>query len=195
MFKKKNLFKIGNEGGGASSSASDQLNNINSATNNNQPRLLSHRENHHHQYLLNQHNHQQNFDLGLNYSHIPVALPHYPHNIQAQTFIPTHKQPIGYDDFPTLHSEAPLMVKQLMTNPREQCDSGGENIRYQTCETGLEIGTCEPSSQNMVTGGREEGLNEWGMIDKLHEDPNASSMHQINHLSLRGEMDFWGYGK
>lgn len=178
VFKKKILFKIVNEGG-SSSSASDQLNNINPSTNNNnnnQPRLLS---NNPHQYLLN-HQHQ-NFDLGLNYSHIPVSLPQYPQNIQPQNFmIPTHKQTMGYDDFTTLHSDhqAPLLVKQLMTNPREQ--------------TGLEIDTCEPSSQTM---GREGGLNEWGMIDRLDQDPNASSMQQLNQLSLRGEMDFWGYGK
>lgn len=209
VFKKKNLFKIVNEGGGAARSVSDQLNNINSSSN-----MLSHRENHH-QYLLHQQN-QQNFDLGLNnYSHInpAVTLPQY-HHLEAQNFIPTtHHKTIDYD-FPSLPSESPLMIKQLMTNPRDQCESASDNLRYQTCDTGLEIGTCEPSSQNMVGDGRDDhdqGMNEWGMIDRIvtshlgheqtgkgvrYEDvPNASNstMHQIHQLSLRG--DFWNYGK
>ncbi|KAL8133186.1 protein BEARSKIN1-like [Apium graveolens] len=185
VFKKKNLFKIGNEGGGAST-ASDQLNNINSA-NSNQPRTLSHSENHH-QYLLHQQNHQ-NFDLGLNsYSQLnPVSLPQYQQHVEAQNFIPTHHKTLGYD-FPALPSESPLMIKQLMTNPREQCESGSDNLRYQTCDTGIEVGTCEPSSQNLVGDGRDhQGLNEWGMRFE-GQDPN-----QINQLSLRG--DFWNYGK
>ncbi|XP_074333807.1 protein BEARSKIN1-like [Apium graveolens] len=203
VFKKKNLFKIVNEGGGAASSVSDQLININSSTN-----MLSHRENHH-QYLLHQQN-QQNFDLGLNnYSHInpAVTLPqyHHQHNLEPQNFIPTtHHKAIGYD-FPSIPPESPLMIKQLMTNPRDQCESGSDNLRYQNCDTGLEIGTCEPSSQNMVGDGRDEhdhqGLNEWGMIDRIvtsqHDqdisNASNSSMHQIHQLSLRG--DFWNYGK
>ncbi|KAL1831453.1 hypothetical protein ACET3Z_001104 [Daucus carota] len=198
VFKKKNLFKIVNEGGGAASSVSDQLNNINSSNN-----MLSHRENHH-QYLLHQQT-QQTFDLGLNnYSHNinPMALSQYNHHqhLEAQNFIPTshHKGTIGYD-YPTLPSESPLMIKQLMTNPRDQCESGSDNLRYQTCDTGLEVGTCEPSSQNMVGDGRndhDQALNGWGMIDG-QDMPNASnsSMHhdQIHQLSLRG--DFWNYGK
>ncbi|KAM7477293.1 hypothetical protein LguiB_024536 [Lonicera macranthoides] len=201
VFKKKNLFKVGNEGG--ASMSSDQLNTT-SITN--QPRAYSHRDNH---YLL--HQQQQSFDLGLNYSHMPVEVPQYSHNIQAQNFIPTHKR-LGYD-FSTLPSEdSPLMVKQLMSNPRDQCESGSQDLGYQACEPGLEVGTCE-ASQSMVAGGRDENLNEWGMIDHRlvtsqlgghedsskgvrFEDANASSMHQINQLSLRGEMmDFWGYGK
>uniref|UniRef100_A0A162B1M7 NAC domain-containing protein n=1 Tax=Daucus carota subsp. sativus TaxID=79200 RepID=A0A162B1M7_DAUCS len=121
-------------------------------------------------------------------------------HLEAQNFIPTshHKGTIGYD-YPTLPSESPLMIKQLMTNPRDQCESGSDNLRYQTCDTGLEVGTCEPSSQNMVGDGRndhDQALNGWGMIDG-QDMPNASnsSMHhdQIHQLSLRG--DFWNYGK
>ena len=100
------------------------------------------------------------------------------------------------------------MVKQLMSNPRD-CESGSENLRYQACEPGLEVATCEPAQQ-MVTAGRDEGMNEWAMLNRLvtsqlgNEDPskgirfedvNPSSVPQINQLSLRGEMDFWGYGK
>ncbi|KAK2974446.1 hypothetical protein RJ640_018319 [Escallonia rubra] len=205
VFKKKNLFKIGNEGGG--SMTSDQLNN---ASNTNQPRTFLHRgEN---QYLLHQqhtHGGQQTFDLykaepGLNYSHIPVPVSQYQH-LQAQNFIPIHK-PLGYD-FSTLPSDSPVMVKQLVSNPRE-CENESDSLPYQPCGQGLEVGTCEPS-QSMVAG-RNEGLNEWGMIDRLvtshlghedspkgvrFEDANAPSMHQMNQLPLRGEMDFWGYEK
>lgn len=102
------------------------------------------------------------------------------------------------------------MVKQLMTNnPPRDCESGSESLRYQACETGLEVGTCETTQQ--MVGGREEGMNEWGMLDRIvtshlgnedsskgvrFEDGNATtSVNQINQLSLRGEMDFWGYAK
>ncbi|PQQ17598.1 protein BEARSKIN2 [Prunus yedoensis var. nudiflora] len=69
-------------------------------------------------------------------------------------------------------------------------------------------------------GGRDHhdqgGMNEWAMLDRLvtshlgndqdssskgarydqHANAAASSVTQINnHLSLRGEMDLWGYGK
>ena len=74
----------------------------------------------------------------------------------------------------------------------------------------MEVNTCEPTA---AAAGREESLiNEWGMqLDRLvtshlgHEDSsskgvrfddgNGSSVQQMNPLSLRGEMDFWGYGK
>ncbi|XP_059630262.1 protein BEARSKIN2 [Cornus florida] len=201
VFKKKNLFKVGHGNGGGASMASDQLNNT---SNTNQLRTLMHRDS---QYLMRpQHTHgnQQAFDLyksdlALNYSHLP-AVPSYPH---------THK-PMGYHDFSTLPSDSPLMVKQLMTNPRDCESAGSESLRYQACEQGMDVGTCEPS-QNMVAAARDESLNEWGMLDRLvtthlghedsakgggrFEDANASSMHQINQLSLRGEMDFWGYGR
>ncbi|KAA8544537.1 hypothetical protein F0562_022549 [Nyssa sinensis] len=200
VFKKKNLFKVGN---GGASMGLDQLNNASSA--NIQPRTFTQRDN---QYLLRQQHTQQTFDLykselALNYSHIPVPYPH----IQAQNLIPASK-PMGYD-YSTFPSDSPLMVKQLMSNPRD-CESGSEGLRYdQGCEPGLEVGTCEPS-QNLVAGRDQGSLNEWGMLDRLvtshlghedsskgvrFEDANASSMQQINQLSLRGEMDFWGYGK
>ncbi|KAF8412026.1 hypothetical protein HHK36_004586 [Tetracentron sinense] len=207
VFKKKNLFKIGNEGGNTSVGSDHQLNNTSS---NNQPRTLTLGDSH---YLHQQYNHgsQQTFDLykpepSLHYSHIPA--PQYS-NIQAQTFLQNHKL-VSYD-FSTLPSNSPAMVKQLLPSQRD-CDSGNDSlagqVQYQACETGLEVGTCE-SSQLMV--GREEaGLNEWAMLDRIvtsdlgqdestrgvrFADSNASSVQQISQLSLRGEMDFWGYGK
>ncbi|XP_028075694.1 protein BEARSKIN2 [Camellia sinensis] len=248
VFKKKNLFKIGNEGGGGANSISiapDQLNNDSNAPNQIQPRtFFTHRHSRDDLYLLHQqqqqqqqhthvHGSQQTFDLykselALNYSHNPIHIPisvPYPshHHLQAQNFIPppTHKS-MGYVDYSTLPSDSPIMLKQLMSNPRD-CESGGsENLQYQASEPGLEVGTCEGSSQNMIAvagPGRDDNLNEWGlMLDRLvtttphlghdegsskgvrFEDANASSSssmhHQMNQqLPLRGEMDFWGYGK
>ncbi|KAK9270166.1 hypothetical protein L1049_025742 [Liquidambar formosana] len=209
VFKKKNLFKVGNEGG-SSMTSDQQLNHTSSSTN--QPRTFinNHRDN---QYLLRQHHHQpfdlykQPADLALHYSHNNIPTPHYSHLIQSQTLMPTtHHKPIAYD-FATLPSDSPpVMLKQLMTSNPRDCESGSESLRYQACEPGLEVGT----PPNMVSG-RDENLNEWTMLDRLvtshlghedsskgvrYEDTNASSsVHQINHLSLRGEMDFWGYGK
>lgn len=98
-----------------------------------------------------------------------------------------------------------------MSNPSRDCESGSENLRYhhqQACEPGLEVGTYEPTATHQMvaaaTGGREDqGLSDWTMVDRLvtedsskavrFEDPNAQ--HQINQLSLRGEMNFWGYEK
>ncbi|XP_058194426.1 protein BEARSKIN2 [Rhododendron vialii] len=221
VFKKKNLFKVGGEGGGASNiMATDQLNTNSSNGNPSRTTYMHHRDNH--QYIMR---HQQSFDLyksselALNYSHVP--LPNYhPHIniIQEQNLIPTHKL-MGYD-YSALPSDSPLMVKQLMSSNPRDCESGSDqNLQYQACEPGLEVGTsCEPS-QNMV-GGRDhhENINEWGMLDhsrivatsphlgqedslsKGHEhvrfgDANEPSIQPMNPLSLRGEMDFWGYGK
>ncbi|XP_010252331.1 PREDICTED: protein BEARSKIN2-like [Nelumbo nucifera] len=204
VFKKKNLFKVGNEGG-SSMGSEHQLNNT---LGNNQPRALTLRDTQ--QYLRRQHEHGQSFDLynkpelGLHYSHIPV--PPYS-TMQSQTLLPGSHRAVGYD-FSPLPSESPVMAaKNLLSNPRE-CDSGGSEslagqVHYQAqaCEGGLEVGTCEPAQQ---------GLNDWAMLDRLvtshlgqedsskgvrFGDANPSSVHQINQLSLRGEMDFWGYGK
>lgn len=231
VFKKKNLFKVGGgEGGGASNiMATDQLNSNGSNGNPSRTTYMHHRDNH--QYMMR---HQQSFDLyksselALNYSHIP-ALPYHPHHInmnniiQEQNLIPTHKF-MGYD-YSALPSDSPLMVKQLMSSNPRDCESGSDqNLQYQACEPGLEVGTsCEVPSQNMV-GGRDhhENLSEWGMLhdhsrivattsdphlgqddssSKGHDDhvrfgdANEPSMQPLNSLSLRGEMDFWGYGK
>ncbi|KVI06688.1 protein BEARSKIN1-like [Cynara cardunculus var. scolymus] len=201
VFKKRNLFKIGgNEASGGSGIGSERHN-----TTTNQPRSFPYGQDHH-QYLP--YHQPQSFDLGLNYTH------QYPH------LVPTHK-PLGYGFLNLPSEDSPIVVKQLMSNPRE-CDSGScENqldIGYHACEPGLEVDTCEPA-QSMVNANlrQDQTLNEWGMIDRLvtshlgqpNEDvnltkgalryrndatPSSSSMQEINHLSLRGE-DFWGYEK
>lgn len=89
-----------------------------------------------------------------------------------------------------------------MTNPRD-CESGSDGLRYQVSESGIEVGSCEPP-QEMGVGRSGEGMNEWGMLDRLVNEEDSTkeatrfedaNPNQINQLSLRGEMDFWGYGK
>ncbi|XP_068318898.1 protein BEARSKIN2-like [Pyrus communis] len=89
-----------------------------------------------------------------------------------------------------------------------------------TCEPNHQLNTVAGGAG--AAGGRDnnhdhQGMSEWAMLDRLvtshdlgndqdssskgaarYEDANApSSVNQINpqHLSLRGEMDFWGYAK
>ncbi|XP_043697769.1 protein BEARSKIN2-like [Telopea speciosissima] len=205
VFKKKHLFKIENGGGGGGGgglySSYHQLNNTLSS---NQPGTLTLRDT---EYLHRQHIH----GLALHYSHIPAAPPYS--NMQPQ--------PILHDFSTLLPSDTtnnPSMVKNLLSNQRD-CDSGGgsESLgagqvhyqpHHQACEAGLEVGTCEATQQHMVGGRDQEGINDWAMLVNSHlgqedsskevrfGDANPTSVHQINQLSLRGEMmDFWGYGK
>ncbi|XWS23310.1 hypothetical protein CRYUN_Cryun28dG0001300 [Craigia yunnanensis] len=214
VFKKKNLFKVGNDGGSSINSSDQQINvNTTSSSSQAQARSFMHRSD---QYLMRrQHNHntQQNFEIlnkdeiALHYPQMSTATPQYS-LFQPQTLVQTHK-PISYEYPVALPSDSPVMIKQLMRNHGD-CESGSESVRYQACELGLEVGTCEPTQQ-MAVAGRDEGMNEWSMLDRLvtshigHEDSskgvrfedsaNATLVHPINQLSLRGEMDFWGYGK
>ena len=167
------------------------------------------------QYLLNPRNPSSASGFELDK---PELALHYPHMqnpqyslFHTQSLLPTHK-PIVYDYSyaSTLPSDSPVVAKQLMSNPRD-CDSGSEGLRYQVPEPGLEVGTCEQAHQDIATG-RDEGMNEWGVLDRLvsvsshlgneesskgvrFEGANVQSVQPINQLSLRGEMDFWGYGK
>lgn len=207
VFKKKNLFKVGNEVGSASPAASDhQLNNANiSASSTHRSGAFMYRDNL--SLFRQQQTNQHGFDLYKPEHHLALHYPHLPHydsattqaQAQAQALVSAHK-PMGYD-FP----DSPgLMVKQLISNPRD-CESGGnESLPYQ--------GGCQHGLEEAVPG-REDNLNEWAVLDRLvtphvtgrgpeglgsskgvgFEDANVP--HQINQLSLRAEMDFWGYGK
>ncbi|KAK7263827.1 hypothetical protein RJT34_31424 [Clitoria ternatea] len=211
VFKKKNLFKIGNEGGSTHNGAEhQQMNNV-SSTN---ARSFMHRENH---YLLHHHHQQQQQqnqrnsssgfelekpELGLHYTHLQSPVAQYS-LFQSQALLQAQK-PMVYD-----YSYTSDTAKQLMTNHRD-CESGSDGLRYQVSESGIEVGSCEPN-QEMGGGGRSgEGMNEWGVLDRLvtshlgnedstkgvrFEDANPQPSNQINQLSLRGEMDFWGYAK
>nr|ALC79038.1 NAC transcription factors 61 [Manihot esculenta] len=218
VFKKKNLFKVGNGGTSCINSSDHQQLNTSII----QPRSFMHNKDN--QFLLIQSptstHHQPAFELnkselGLHhpYPHMTAATPHYS-LLQSQNLMPTH------DYSSALGSSTPLMAKQFMLTARD-CENGSEDLRYpQSCEPGLEEGTCEPPNhhhQQMGVGGRSDhqhqhqGLNEWSMLDRIvgshlgnenaskevrFDDRNdASSVHPINHLSLRAEMDFWGIYK
>ncbi|KAM7253266.1 hypothetical protein ACFE04_025884 [Oxalis oulophora] len=177
VFKKKNLFKLsGNEG---FSSDHQQLSHTTSSTNQS-PTFMHHaREN---QYLMRHQQlpfelNKQPSELALQYSHIQNPSQYNTLlQTQTQTLIPTHKPNIVYDNYTTL---APA---------------------DQACEpAGLEVNVTQHMGVN---------VNEWAMLDRLvtphigneakrFEEANepASSVQQINQLSLRGEMDFWGYDK
>lgn len=199
VFKKKNLFKVTNEGvggGGGSSANSDQHlnNNAHSSASIATPHTFMQRES---QYQLRQP--QQNYashptfelnksDLALHYIPTPPPPSHnFPHHHLFHSNLSTLKPLPGSSaayDYPALSSlppDAPLMVKQLMSN-------------------------------NPETGQPTDGMTEpWAMLDRLvtshlgnedsskdvrfEDEHGSSSVSQINQLSLRGEMDFWGYAK
>lgn len=217
VFKKKNLFKVGNEGGGGGGHhhiGSDQLSTGSAnQSQSHQRMMMMQRDNN--SYML----HSQQ---ALNYSHhhIPVAGPHLYTQIQPQNFIPsTNHRIIGYEFpaaanmmIPSESSSPPIMVvKQLMA--ARDCESGANN----NCDSaGLEVGL---TSSHQSLEEEQQNLNDWpGMIDHHHhrlvgnpneetskshvrstfEDANntsTTSMTHMNQLSLRNEMDFWSYGK
>ncbi|XP_059302511.1 protein BEARSKIN2 [Lycium ferocissimum] len=166
VFKKKNLFKVtGNEGGAAASSHQ-------------QPPRTSFTHNDHNPYLLHQlplHGHD------LNYSHIPVAtdLPqYYSHNNTNIQLAQNFKSSLGYH------------------HQHEFSSSGAQSA---PCESGLEVASHDHHQINMNNN------DQWGVnIDRQLVDEDSSKValamgfdqsNQINQLSLRGEMDFWSYGK
>ncbi|XP_047320219.1 protein BEARSKIN1-like [Impatiens glandulifera] len=207
VFKKKNLIRVGNDHqqgtttSSGSIATSDQINANNNVTLNiNHPHMPygDHNTNTN-QYMFmpqqqQQHQPQQqsSFDLykhssqglALNYSTLP-----YPHNLQTQ---------VALVDPLTIRPMAGYVDLSMYTR---DCDHN-----HTTTNDNLEVGTCEPTSN------AHQNQEEWGMIDRLvghedstpkdvvrFEDANAastsSSMNHINQLSLRGEMDFWAYGK
>nr|KYP68776.1 NAC domain-containing protein 12 [Cajanus cajan] len=176
VFKKKNLFKIGNEGGGSTHNPDQQMNNS-SSTN---ARSFMHRENH---YLLHQQQNPRNSsgleldkpELALHYPHLHHQNPQYS-LFQSQPLLQAQKPMVyDYSYASSLPSDTPIMAKQLMTNPRD-CESG-EGIN----EWGVldRLVTSQLGNEESNKGVRFEEANP----------------HQINQLSLRGGMDFWAYGK
>ncbi|KAJ8629501.1 hypothetical protein MRB53_022824 [Persea americana] len=192
VFKKKNLFKVGNEGS-TSLGPERQINGHDQSRN-----LTINDHLHYQRRQQNTHDDLQTFqlykpELALHYSHLPDTP--YQHHLQAQA--QAHK-PVGYDFSTSLPNDSPAMVKQFLAGHSE---SGlARQVQYQGCE----VGACEPGQQ-MVEG------NEWAMLDRLvnthmgqeedsskgvvgFPDENAS-VQQMNPVPLRGEMDLWGYGK
>lgn len=246
VFKKKNLFKIGNEGSGGGSimhnmNSDQQVNNNNnsSSINHLQARSFMHRSSES-SYLLHQQNPRNSGfeldkpDLALHYPPPHLQNPHHQYSLfQPQSLIPTHKPTINaYNDhhftssYPsTLTSNSPpIPAKHLLANPRDCDGSGGDpGLRYQvlspevggTCDQAPEMGTRRDGGGGDDDNDQDQvqGMNEWGVLDRLvsvtshlgneehssskgirFEDAsnNAQTVHHINPLSLRGEMDFWG---
>ncbi|KAG6607548.1 Protein BEARSKIN2, partial [Cucurbita argyrosperma subsp. sororia] len=191
VFKKKNLFKVTREGEGGSSanSADHHLNNAHSSASIATSRTFMHNQ-------LRQP--QQNYathptfelnksDLALHYMPTTAPSSHFSHPLFHPNISTLNHKPLGSAaaayDYPSLSSlppDTPLMVKQLMSNP--ETDQPGD-------------GMTEPWAMldRLVTShlGNEDSSK-----DVRFEDENGSpSVSQINQLSLRGEMDFWGYAK
>ncbi|KAH0659031.1 hypothetical protein KY285_027582 [Solanum tuberosum] len=165
VFKKKNLFKITGNEAASSSHHHHQ------PTNN-----FTHKDNHDHSpYLLHQlPQHHDQHDL--NYSQIPVATTLAPHeyyshnnnNIEvAQNLIKSTS--LGYHHHHHHH-------------PHEFSSSGADQSA--PCESGLEVASSND--------------HQWGInIDSSKVSLGMGfESNQINHqLPMRGEMDFWSYGK
>ncbi|KAJ8427289.1 hypothetical protein Cgig2_003025 [Carnegiea gigantea] len=181
VFKKKNLFKVASGGGGTTSAASDQLlcNTTGSSGSTQSWPFIARDTNaqyHHHHHLLLRNDHQQTstFDLYMNKPDLGLHSYSHPHQI------PALPPPVPHSDY-----------------PHHLYQAAG------TCETGLglEVAACEPSNPQ----------NQWAIIDRVvgHDQDDhqqdqsnsntlSSTVHQMNQqqqLSLRGEMDFWGYAK
>ncbi|KAJ6360425.1 hypothetical protein OIU76_016319 [Salix suchowensis] len=183
VFKKKNLFKVSNDGGAASMNSSDQQLHTSSSNQYSHYSSLRHHHNHNHNHGSIQQALEPNKpdQLALHYHH--TETPHQYSLFPSQTLMPTDHKPLGYG-YSALPSES------------------------KACETGLEVG-----AQMVSRRDDHLGMNEWDMIDRdiivtshlgnedsskavRFQDANAPSVHPlVNQLSFRGEMDFWGYGK
>ncbi|OVA11018.1 NAC domain [Macleaya cordata] len=157
VFKKKNLFKVGNDqqgggGGGGSSSSMGTADHhqhhhllMNNATAN-QPRTLTSTTSIHHQYLRRQQQNNQQVqttsfdlykpspDLALHYSHLsaPTDHHHHHHYMQPQHTTTDHDllhihKPISGGPYHDYNSANPAMLKQLLSNQRDS-ESGGDSL-------------------------------------------------------------------
>ncbi|GAB4861168.1 hypothetical protein Ancab_036325 [Ancistrocladus abbreviatus] len=123
-----------------------------------------------------------------------------------------------YHEFSTRQlttDQSPLMLKQLI--PRD-CESaaaaaGSESLGYGPTANGLEVVSSPQQQMVVASAGAAAAASEWAMpmLDRLVPPPTHSvnddadtnsSLHQMNQqqqpdqqLSLRGEMNFWGYAK
>ncbi|KAL9229928.1 hypothetical protein vseg_005341 [Gypsophila vaccaria] len=196
VFKKKNLFKVGGDqqSGGTTSSnnSADQLLLHGSTSNNNtQSRPFIPRDNqyqYHHQHQHQQHqlllrNEQATstttFDLYMNNK--PTA-------------------DLGLHNYTHPHQITPLPDYDAIAHPNQ--------LYNNTEEAGptLEMAACEPSDPHHHH--HHQGINEWTMLDRavVGDDEQGNGMpttvhdmsqqqQQQQQLSIRGEMDFWGYAK
>jgi len=185
VFMKKNLFKVVNEGSSSINSL-DQHNH--DASNNNhalQARSFMHRDS---PYQLVRNHGAMTFEL----NKPDLALHQYP---------------------PIFHKPPSLGFDYSSGLARDSESAASEGLQYQqACEPGLDVGTCE----TVASHNHQQGLGEWAMMDRLvtchmgnedssrgitYEDGNNNSSSVVqpvpatNQLTLRSEMDFWGYSK
>ncbi|WZZ88309.1 protein BEARSKIN2-like [Brassica napus] len=186
VFMKKNLFKVVNDGGSSINSA-DQYNHDASNNNNNtlQARSFMHGDS-------------------------PYQLVH---NHGATTF-ELNKSDLSLHQYPPIFHKPPSLGVDYSSGFPRDCESAAsEGLQYQqACEPGLEVCT----SEKVANHNHQQGLGEWSMMDRLvtchlgnedssrgirFEDGNNNSSAVVqpvptsNQLSLRSEMDFWGYSK
>ncbi|CAA7033225.1 unnamed protein product [Microthlaspi erraticum] len=186
VFMKKNLFKVVNEGG-SSINSTDQYNHDASNNNNTlQARSFMQRDS---PYQLVRNHGATTFEL--------------------------NKPDLVLHQYPPIFHKPPSLGFDYTSGLTRDCESAAsEGLQYQqACETGLEVGTCETVASH---NNHQQGLGEWAMMDRLvtchmgNEDSsrgirfedvnnNSSSVAEqvpaTNQLSLRSEMDFWGYSK
>ncbi|KAL5537415.1 hypothetical protein UlMin_043048 [Ulmus minor] len=198
VFKKKNLFKVGGGGnnGNEASGGSSSINSDHQLRSSNFMHRISTDMNNNGQYLVrqphslglmhqlnnkpNEHDDDDN-ELALHYAH-RLPPPHqYTSLLHSQ-----HTLPLPYHYTPP--TESNLMAKQLMMSntAAADCDTNCD------ATTGLDIGTtsCEPASEwTMLAQPQPHPHPHLGLNNEDHHHSSS------NHLSLRGEMDFWGYTK
>ncbi|KAF6139594.1 hypothetical protein GIB67_033598 [Kingdonia uniflora] len=165
VFKKKNLFRVGNEEGTSLNAHHHQLiNNLN---------LNTFRDNvtTHHPYQMNR---PHTFDLGLQYSHY--------NNIQPQNFLPNLSCESGSES---------LIVGQVQYQGVEVGTCEQAPMVQQMAVRGGDEWTMMNRLVTSHLGDHHEEQDSSKGVNFI--DANASSVNQINQLPLRGEMDFWGY--
>ncbi|ESQ38526.1 hypothetical protein EUTSA_v10029403mg [Eutrema salsugineum] len=186
VFMKKNLFKVVNEGGSSINSTDQYNHDASNNSNTLQARSFMHRDS---PYQLVRNHGATTFEL--------------------------NKPDLSLHQYPPIFHKPPSLGFDYTSGLQRDCESAAsEGLRYQqACEPGLEVGTCETEASH----NHQQGLGEWSMMDHRlvtchlgNEDSsrgirfedgnnNSSSVSQpipaSNQLSLRSEMDFWGYSK
>ncbi|CAH8361165.1 unnamed protein product, partial [Eruca vesicaria subsp. sativa] len=186
VFMKKNLFKVVIDGGSSINSAAQYNHEASNNNNSLQARSFMHRDS---PYQLVRNHGATTFEL--------------------------NKPNLALHQYPPIFHKPPSLEFDYSSGLQRDCESvASDGLPYQqACEPGLEVGTCETVSNH----NHQQGLGEWSMMDRLEtchmenedssrgirfEDGNNNSSAVIqpnpaasNQLSLRSEMDFWGYSK
>lgn len=184
VFKKKNdLFKVSNVGSSSLFAVDDHPS----------PRAIVNYQQaptpgHLHADEGDQHGDMQTFHEHCLHRYHPLSAPNYTNSGQIHVQCHGDHGPMPpFYDFPAVTGESSPanMVKQLLAT--------------------MGCAESDPAQQMVDHGSEEAGLSDWalsvttGQVD----DPSKAArfgdaympVHQINRLSIRGEMDLWGYGK